>query len=254
MAAYRYNARDDDLAAWNKGFTSRIGDGLGDPEEEYLSTLRLVVGCRPRARLVDIGCGLGRVVGLVHEDVESIVGLEPDPERFADCHAAFHDGNRIEILNSTSGRYKADHPGKTFDVAVVSMVIQHVSTQICDGILADLHDLLRDDGVGVIATTQQEVERFTLQKDATPLSAAAFDRYAEDSAGQDKGIPVRQFSRHSFLAALDRAGLELIRWGQFSYIRPDRVGWFAKWFGTKPDAICDVGTSQYAVVKKRARA
>lgn len=252
MTHYRYNARDDAMTAWNSNFTSRCGDGSGDPEEDYFTTLRLMAACRPQAQLLDIGCGLGRIVGLLRHEVAGIVGLEPDPERFAASRADFHDGDRVEILNCSSDRYKLEHPSRTFDMVVVSMVIQHVSTETCDRILADVHDLLAADGVGMVATTQQEVERFTRQSDQAPLDRDAFDRYAADSSTQGQGIPVRQFSRVSFLNALDRAGLAVVRWGQFSYIRPEKLCWFADWMGSSPDAIRDVGTSQYAVVRRRS--
>jgi SAM-dependent methyltransferase len=251
MADYRYNARDDDLVAWNRNFTSRHGDGGGDPEEHYLSTLRLVAACRPRPQLLDIGCGLGRVIDLLRYDVGSIVGLEPDPERFGHSRAAFHDGDRVVILDCPSDRYKSEQPGRTFDIVVVSMVIQHVSTATCDRILADVHDLLAADGIGVIATTQQDQERFTRQSDPTPLSRETFDDYAADSSAQAAGIPVRQFSKASFLGALQQAGLDSLHWGQFSYIRPEKLGWFSRWMNASVDAIRDVGTSQYAVVRRR---
>ncbi len=229
MTHYRYNARDDAMTAWNSNFTSRCGDGSGDPEDDYFTTLRLMAACRPQAQLLDIGCGLGRIVGLLRHEVAGIVGLEPDPERFAASRADFHDGDRVEILNCSSDRYKLEHPSRTFDMVVVSMVIQHVSTETCDRILADVHDLLAADGVGMVATTQQEVERFTRQSDQAPLDRDAFDRYA-----------------------VDRAGLAVVRWGQFSYIRPEKLCWFADWMGSSPDAIRDVGTSQYAVVRRRS--
>jgi protein-L-isoaspartate O-methyltransferase len=251
MGGYRYNAGDDQMVAWNRNFTSRIGDGSGDPEEEYLATLRFVAACKPRSELLDIGCGLGRVVDVMRHDVASIVGLEPDADRFGTCHASFHDGGRIQIHHCTSADYRAAHPGRRFDIVVVSMVIQHVPTRTCDLILADVPELLADDGIGVIATTQQDAERFTFQSDQTPRSREAFDRYASDSSDQTHGIPVRQFSKASFLAALDRAGLDMVRWGQFSYLRPEKLGWFAKWMGSTTDAIKDVATSQYAVVRRR---
>lgn len=252
MGDYRYNATDDETVAWNRNFTSRCGDGSGDPEEEYIATLELVATCRPKARLLDIGCGLGRIVGLLRHQVDSIVGLEPDPQRFAESCASFHDGTRIKILNCSSDRYLTDNPGQTFDIVVVSMVIQHVPTATCDRILADVRALLAADGVGIIATTQQEIERFTRQHDQASLDRHTYDRYAAESDSQDKGIPVRQFSRDSFQAALERSGLEVVRWAQFSYIRPEKLSWFARWMGSQPDAIRNVGTSQYAVVKRRA--
>jgi len=251
MGGYRYNAGDDQMVAWNRNFTSRVGDGSGDPEEEYLATLKFVAACKPRARLLDIGCGLGRVVDFMRDDVASVVGLEPDADRFGTCHALFHNGDRIRILNCTSAEYRAAHPGHRFDVVVVSMVVQHVPTRTCDLILADVPGLLDDDGIGVISTTQQDAERFTFQADQTPRNREDYDRYAADSSDQKYGIPVRQFSKASFLAAVDRAGLDVVRWGQFSYLRPEKLGWFAKWMGSTTNAIKDVGSSQYVVVRRR---
>ena len=250
MAGYTYNARDEALVAWNASFTSRIGAGGGDPEEEYLELVKLLATCQAGGRLLDIGCGLGRIIGLVGERCRTIVGLEPDATRFQACHAAWHDGHRTHILRTTSTDYRGRHPHAAFDLVVVSMVIQHVATTTCDRILADVGELLAPDGLGVIATTQQEVERFTFQGDQTNRSVAAFDRYADSSDAQRWGIPVRQFSRDSFLDAVRRAGLEVVRWGQFSYLRPAKVSWFAAWMGSTPDAIRDVGTSQYAVVRR----
>lgn len=251
---YRYNAVDDLMTVWNSNFTSRIGDGSGDAEEEYLEILRLVAACKPRANLLDIGSGLGRIVKHLSDDVGTIVGLEPDLTRFSECHATCHDGGRVRIINGTSTAYKAANPDRRFDMVVVSMVIQHIPTAVCDTILADVHDLLADDGVGVVATTQQEEERFGYQKDQTHRTREEFDRYASDSSSQAQGIPVRQFSRVSFLGSLHRAGLDVIRWGQFSYIRPEKLGWFAAWMQSTPERIRDVGTSQYAVVRRRRAA
>jgi SAM-dependent methyltransferase len=249
MQEYSYNAADDKLPYWNWSFTSRIGDGTGDPEEEYLSLVKLIVNCRPNAKLLDVGCGLGRIIDLVRHNVDSLVGLEPDRERFGACYKGNRGRDRICIVNSTSLEYKNAHPGKCFDIVTVSMVLQHVPTAMCDQILRDVRDLLLPDGVAIIATTQQELERYTLQSDPTPRSVEEFDRYAEDTANQHLGVPVRTFSKASLREAIERAGLMVIHWGQFSYIRPEKLAWFAAHIGVAPETIQDVGTSQYAVVK-----
>jgi cyclopropane fatty-acyl-phospholipid synthase-like methyltransferase len=248
--AYKYNAHDGDMDAWNANFTSRFGDGAGDPEEQYFSLLELVTQCRPSARLLDIGCGLGRVISLVKDNVQSIVGLEPDRARFSECHAAHHNGDSLEILNCTSTEFKTVHPDRKFDIIIVSMVIQHVSTDTCAQILRDVHELLSTDGVAIIATTQQDTERFTFARSQSDKSREEYDRYAEDCNNQTWGIPVRQFSRTSFLAALQEAGFRAIHWGQFSYIRPERLKAFAQMMQRPAEAIADVATSQYAVIKK----
>lgn len=254
MTDYTYNARDDALVAWNKSFTNRIGDGSGDPEEEYLEVLKLIATCKSKGRILDVGCGLGRMIGVIRDRVAGpILGLEPDGTRFRECHAAFHDGAGIQVMNTTSTEYKAGHPQAAFDMVIVSMVIQHVTTAICRQILEDVAALLAPDGIGVVATTQQDAERFTYQTDQSSRTVEEFDRYASASDTQRYGIPVRQFSKDSFFEVLDRAGLRVIRWGQFSYLRPEKVAWFATWMGSQPQAIENVGTSQYAVVQRAAQ-
>ncbi|MCE9630296.1 MAG: class I SAM-dependent methyltransferase [Planctomycetia bacterium] len=251
MNRYIYNASDDALVAWNRNFTSRIGDGTGDPEEDYLSTLQLVAASKPDAALLEIGCGLGRIIRVMNH-VGPIVGLEPDAERFRASFASLHDGERVQILNCTSTSYRTVHPQRRFGIVVVSMVIQHVPTTTCDRILRDVHDFLAADGLAVVATTQQDEERFTYQADQTHRRMDEFDAYAGESASQTRGIPVRQFSKASFLAAVRQSGLSVVRWGQFSYVRPEKVAWFAKWMGSRPVAIQDVATSQYAILRRAA--
>jgi hypothetical protein len=43
-----------------------------------------------------------------------------------------------------------------------------------------------------------------------------------------------------------------VRWGQFSYVRPEKVARFAKWMGSRPAAIQNVASSQYAILKRAA--
>jgi len=250
IQGYTYKGNDDELSAWDQSFTSRIGDGTGNPEEEYLSVLKLIANCKPNAKYLDIGCGLGRIIQIVQHSVGGLVGLEPDPERFQACYDRHHDGDRIRIINSTSLEYKDAHPEDRFDIIAVSMVLQHVPTAICDQILCDVHDLLMPEGVAIIAATQQEIERFTFEFNPTLQIVEEFDRYAEDTANQEWGIPVRMFSKASFHRAIEQGGLHIIHWGQFSYYRPEKLAWWAARSGVPPEAIQDVAISQYAVVKR----
>jgi len=248
---YKYNADDDAITAWNRNFTSRIGDGTGDPEEAYLSTIRLIARCKPDSVFLDIGCGLGRLIDIVKNITPNIIALEPDKTRFQDCFDHHHDGFKIQVLNIGSSDFILDNPGRRFDFIAVSMVLQHVSTRICDQICSDVFELLAPKGVAIIATTLQDQERFGFQSKSTPQAIEVFDRYAEDSKGQEWGIPVRQFSKLSFFSMLQRAKLNVAEWGQFSYIRPEKLGWMAaNCMHTKPEAIANLGTSQFAVVNR----
>ncbi len=247
---YKYNASDEEISDYLRVFTSRIGDGTGDPEEEYLSLLKVIVACKANARYLDIGSGWGRIIDIVHPSAAVLVGLEPDPERFEHCFKTYHDGARTRIFNTSSLEFRTAYPQERFDVITLSMVLQHVATSVCDQILLDVRELLAPDGLAIIATTQQERERFIFQFDKTIQTVEAFDRYALASLDQPFGLPVRYFSKISFQQALERAGLQVVHWGQFSYIRPERLEGFAALSNTTPDAIRDVGDSQYAVVKR----
>lgn len=249
---YKYNIvnEDTDGSAWNQNFTSRIGDGTGNPEEEYFSLLSVIVNCKPNARFLDIGCGRGRIVRRVKDRVGSLVGLEPDCERCQICFIRHDDGDRIRIINATSQQYKIAHPKDRFDIIVASMVLQHVPTDVCQQILCNVHDLLSSDGVGVISTTQQDAERFIYQSNTTLRSVAEFDSYASNTARQQWGVPVRMFTKASFCDSIRLADLSIVHWGQFSYIRPKKLEWIGAHFGAPPEALKDLGTSQYAVVRR----
>jgi 2-polyprenyl-3-methyl-5-hydroxy-6-metoxy-1,4-benzoquinol methylase len=250
--SYKYNATDEALIEWIKQFTSRVGDGTGDIEEVYLSALKLIASCKPGAKYLDIGSGLGRIVDMMRHSAGTLIGLEPDVSRFQVCHRAYHDGERVRILNSTTSAFRDAHPEARFDVITLSMVLQHVSTGTCEQILRDVHELLTPDGVAMISTTHFYEERFTFQLKPAPQSSEDYDRYASDTANGQWGIPVRMFSKASFLSALERAALETTVWGPFSYVRPERLSGIAALYGAPPEALRDMGISQYAVVKRRA--
>lgn len=247
-AQYKYNAVDDEMTKWNKLFTSRFGDGTGDPEEPYLATLKVLSKCKSDSVTLDIGSGLGRIVEFLKPTSPQIIGLEPDRKRFEECHASHNNGYSIRIFNQTSRDYRAEHPSERFELVVVSMVIQHVMTDICECILEDVRELLSETGVAIISTTLQDRERFTYQNNCTPRSQQEFNQYASNCQSQEFGIPVRQFSIESFLAELSKAKLQVVHHGQFSYLRPDKVQWYANLLALDADAIREIGTSQFAVV------
>src|SRR5262249_11789999 len=81
-----------------------------------------------------------------------------------------------------------------------------------------------------------------------------FDLYASNSTEQDRGIPVRMFSKEALHREIDRAGLEVVDWQQFSYVRPEKVDGFASLYGVPADCVRDFGVSQYVAVRHaRAR-
>ncbi|MDG9852373.1 class I SAM-dependent methyltransferase [Pseudomonas nitroreducens] len=248
---YKYNANDDAISLWQKNFTSRIGDGSGDPEEEFLTYVKLVAQLKPTTPWLEIGCGLGRMIELLDTERNAIIGLEPDQDRFSDCKKRYRGKGNIEIFNITSRELRKTQPAARFDLILNSMVLQHVSTGICDEILQDIRELLSPDGVALVSTTQNCKELFTFQSSPKHQTRQEFDDYAANPGQQSFGIPVRKFSKDSFLSALDSNGLAVLHWGQFSYIRPEKVDWFANQYQVSSSDIRDVGDSQYALLRRK---
>lgn len=248
--AYTYHGDDDALTSWNRMFTSRNGDGEGDPEENFLSAIRLVAACKAGGDFLDIGSGIGRIIDLIRRDAASVVGLEPDNGRYLGCKNGFAPDRRIEMFNLKSWDYRQQNGGRRFDFITVSMVVQHVSTGACRQIFSDVHDLLAPNGSALISTTHFYEERFSYEADPSAHEVAEFDRYADQMTSQDKGLPVRMFSRASLHQEIERAGLEVVAWQQFAYPRPDRATEVAGFFAGPPEEMRDRGVSQYAVVRR----
>jgi 2-polyprenyl-3-methyl-5-hydroxy-6-metoxy-1,4-benzoquinol methylase len=249
---YKYNFDDGQLANLAKTFTSRHGDGTGDSEEDYYSCLKLVASCKTDQNYLDVGSGFGRIIDIVRPNAKRIIGLEPDVERFKSCKDRYYDCENIQIFNLTTSEYNQAFPDRRFDVIVVSMVLQHVSTTTCGQILRDVHELLAPNGVGIVATTHFFEERFVYQRSTKPKSSTEFDCYAENSLDQEWGIPVRMFSKGSFHREIERAGLQVITWNQCSYVRPEKLADFARLYGIPTDALQNTGISQFAVVRRRS--
>jgi SAM-dependent methyltransferase len=251
--SYTYHGNDDALASWTAMFTSRNGDGRGDHEENFLSAIKLAAACKSGGAFLDVGSGLGRIIDQVKPYAGRVTGLEPDHDRFTACKNGFAADKRIEILKTTSWDYVRSHPGRNFDFVTLSMVLQHVSTRACQQILSNVRELTAPDGVAIVSTTHLIEERFTYESDPAPHDVGEFDRYADRSESQDRGIPVRWFSKESFFREIEQAGLEVIVWQEFSYVRPENVPTIASLYGFTVDQVRDLGVSQYAVVRERRR-
>ncbi len=246
---YTYHGSDDELTRWLRMFTSRNGNGAGDPEENYLGAIRLVATSKAGGSFLDIGSGLGRIIDIIKPYGRTVIGIEPDKHRFVQCRdGAKHDRN-VKVLNCFSRDLKKSRPRKKFDLITLSMVLQHVSTGTCTEIISDVREMLKPNGIAIVASTHFFEERFTYEGDSSPKTKDQFDNYAELSAKQEDGIPVRLFSMDSFLNQFNNVGLEVVFWQQFFYVRPEYIRQVSADFGVSINDIQDVGFSQFCAVR-----
>jgi SAM-dependent methyltransferase len=249
--AYVYHGDDAELAAAAGIFTSRFGDGRGDHEEDFLSAVRLVAAGKAGGAFLDVGSGVGRIIDLVRPHAGKVTGLEPDQDRFLACESGYARDPGVQMFRMTTAELRRRFPRRRFDLIVVSMVLQHVSTGTCAQILQDVRALMAPDALAVIVTTHFFEERFTFEADPSPHEAAEFDSCADGVSRPDKGLPVRMFSKQALDRAIADAGLEAIVWRQFSYIRPDGLDEAVVRYDAPAERLHDLGLSQYVVVRPK---
>lgn len=246
---YSADDRDQDLTRWK--FTNRIGDGSGDHEADCMDFVQLAPRLKPGGTILDIGCGVGRFLIMgVDRHASAYYGLEPDQERYRQCVGEGLHAKHIKLLNMTSGQFRRAHPDLTFDVVYLSMVLQHVSTDVAAAILADVFALLKPGGLALISTTHHIDQRFGAEAHPASFDQIAFNAYAADPPSQQWGVPVRYWSKQSFTQALEDAGLEVLTWRQFSYYLPESLPSFEPVFGISGDEFKHIGSSQFALVTR----
>lgn len=95
-------------------------------------------------KLLDVGCAMGFLIELASKAGFDAYGIEPSDYAYAQAYKKF--GNKITKGTVDSAKY----PSKTFDVIVLSDVIEHLADPAAD--LKKLARFLKDDGIFLIAT------------------------------------------------------------------------------------------------------
>jgi SAM-dependent methyltransferase len=255
MTGYEYKAKDSDLRGFADNFENRIGDGSGPHDREYFDMIKMLLAMKHEGSLLDIGAGLGRVTDFSRNLIAETIALEPDEERWQACHKSYHQPPTCQVIHQITSAYIADNPNKSFDVVVLGMVIQHLSTTSARALLAEVASLLKPDGVAIIFTTHtvDEARGFTYSLPGAGeiyVNEEDFNRYADDHSDGSKGLPVHRFSKaelQDYLAPL----FKTLYWRQISYYREDRAAQFEHRLQLEPGSLKNVGNSQFAVVKNR---
>ncbi len=257
MTDYIYNDQDLAMPILSEKFSSRIGDGSGHHEEAFHDMLLLLAHVYSEGAVADIGCGMGRTTQAIAPIVKEVVSLEPDVTRCEYTRMLVRNYRNVRVLNETGRDYIARHPGKHFDLVILGMVVQHLPTYVTTSVLDDMLVLTKRGGLAVVSTTHalESARCFSYQnvdhgKPRPKTTEEEFNRYAADTASQDKGLPVRRFSRSEFESIIPH-GFEIVLWGQYSYCRPEYLDYFAWLDGVAPQELADVGNSQYLVLRRR---
>jgi len=93
-----------------------------DPEEHERHALLTLIGSTPPERVLEIGCGNGRLTWRYAQAVGRITAIDPDPQRIeqarADCPAAVK--NQVVFLAQGLEQFAAGFHSAPFDLAILS--------------------------------------------------------------------------------------------------------------------------------------
>lgn len=255
MSDYTYHFDDAAIDRFNEILENRIGDSSGFHEQDFFDTLDVLLAVNRDGSCLDVGAGVGRITSIAREIVSDVVALEPDETRWVECHRICNREGSCEVLCQTTSQYIQNNPGKRFSLIIVSMVIQHLSTEATKGLMRDIAQLLEPNGTAIISTTHTiEAAKgfsFSGDPDRVYIEKDEFNAYANSPSSEQKnGLPVRRFSKTDLCEEVQSVGLRAILWRQISYYKPNGAKFFANRLGVAAQDLENIGNSQFIVVQK----
>lgn len=162
---------------------------------------------RPR-RMLDLGCGVGRLFSIFDRHVNEILGLEPDLDRYKEAlKASCLNVGSVIVKN---GDISVLNDSDKFDIILCSHVIQHLDNQTLDNMIRQIDKHSKLGSILIIATTfcSADHDILTLERwyDGN-RRVKQVDKTEFENAFSDPSIlPVRLFSRGTIEDRLRGAG------------------------------------------------
>jgi SAM-dependent methyltransferase len=134
---------DGKVADWNIGeflATGRIDVDRFMPQFERLSP------DTPRTRLLDFGCGVGRVTRVFSQYFDQVVGVDVAPSMIEWARSLHADCTRCTFVLNRAPNLRC-FESNSFSVAYSRIVLQHIRPAIVEGYIAELIRVLQPGGV-----------------------------------------------------------------------------------------------------------
>ena len=153
-----------------------------------------------REAMLDVGAGEGRLALKLSPYFREVTALDPDHGRLAQAQSAALEHGVPNIRFLEEEFLTLEMPGESFDVVMISHVIQHINICTVPNFFSKAHQLLKRRGKLIITTSHAKQGNGTAFSKAVlngdrssevPIDEKEFNRLVVNSVGV---LPVRFFS------------------------------------------------------------
>ncbi len=205
---YIYPDKNDGLTV---ALISEISDWKywDESEEEVFKYAFDALKKRDNVKLLDVGCGLGRLFSVFAPYAKSICALEPDRQRYEGAvkSAEAMGDYPIEVHNCDIS--SLDN-GEEFDAVIISHVLQHIPTEIAEIMVDNISKKLKKGGCVIVTTTHTAssedmltVEYFENDK---RVCVDVTEEEFEKNLKKDGILPVRMFAEKTVIDLFAKYG------------------------------------------------
>ncbi len=183
--------------------------------EEAINAIKNLPERNGKKKLLDLGCGMGRLIPVFAPYVNSITAVEPDHNRYVEAVLSGNESSikhdmDIEVIN---GDIDAISSNEKFDVILSSHVLQHISRDMAIEIMEKMSERLEEGGLLIITTTYTDKAQDCFFKESwdngkrqsIPITCDQFD----DVFSRGDELPVRMFSRNTIESLTSNKNLTL---------------------------------------------
>ena len=180
-------------------------------EERVLSKACDQIKKLERRRLLDAGCGLGRLFSVFSPLAQEMWAVEPDRDRYESAVKAAESINNVKI-NVINGDMTSLPENLRFDAVISSHVFQHVPEKTACEMADMMASRIENGGLAIVLTTHTSGDEDIFTKEYfknSERTAKTVDRREFQAAFDEKGVlPVRMFSEKTVLEQAARRGFK----------------------------------------------